>query len=104
MSALLELIKEAPPEDRAVVAKLLRPYLVEKKKLEPEHFLSIKEFQPKMPVKKRTNWIRNEMFVRNPELKQFAFGLNAGKGHRVKISPRALEWIAQHQDEMDWRG
>ena len=30
MSALLELIKEAPPEDRKVVAEMLRPYLVVK--------------------------------------------------------------------------
>ncbi|WP_251548281.1 hypothetical protein [Limosilactobacillus caecicola] len=105
MSALLELIREAPPEDREAAAKLLRPYLVfEKKKQQPERLLSVKEFQSRMPVKKRTDWIRNDMFIQNPELKQFAFGLNAGKGHPLKISPRALTWIAKHQDDIDWRG
>ena len=30
MSALLELIKETPPEDRRAVAEYLKPYLVTK--------------------------------------------------------------------------
>ena len=105
MSALLELIKEAPPEDRQAVAEFLKPYL-QPIEIKPkvEHLLTVKEFQEQLPVRKRADWIRNDLFCQNPELKQFAFNLNAGKGHKLKISPKALDWVADHADEINWKG
>lgn len=103
MGALLELFKESSDEDRQAVAELLKPYLQpEENKPEIERLLTVREFQSQLPVKKRDDWIRNDLFQRNPELKQYAFNLNAGKGRPLKISPRALNWIANH--EIDWRG
>lgn len=105
MSALLELIKETPPEDLQEVAITLAPYLPkEEVKPQPDRLLSLKEFQQRLPIKKRLDWLRNDLFQRNPELKRFAFNLNAGKGHPLKISEKAVDWINNHVDEIDWRG
>lgn len=105
MSALLELVKESSPEERKAVAEFLRPYLrpVETKP-KVERLLSMEEFQKHLPVNKRKDWLRNDLFQRNPELKQFAFNLNAGKGRPLKINAKAIDWINDHLDEIDWRG
>lgn len=105
MGALLELVKDSSPEDRQAVAEFLKPYL-QPVEIKPkvEHLLNVEEFQQQLPVNKRKDWIRNDLFQRNPELKRFAFNLNAGKGHRLKISPKALDWIADNANEIDWRG
>lgn len=102
MGALLEMVKESSAEDRQAIAEFLKPYLVEEKKPQIEKLLTVKEFQKQLPVVKRYDWIRNDLFQRNPELKRFAFNLNAGKGRPLKISPKALDWIADH--DIDWRG
>ena len=99
MGVLLELAKDSSPGDRQAVAEFLKPYLQPiNTKPKVEHLLNVEEFQ------KRKDWIRNDLFCQNPELKQFAFNLNAGKGHKLKISPKALDWIADHADEIDWKG
>ena len=105
MGALLELVKDSSPEDRQAVAEFLKPYL-QPVEIKPkvEHLLNVEEFQKRLPVQKRKDWIRNDLFYQNPELKQFAFNLNAGKGHKLKISPKALDWIVDHADEINWRG
>lgn len=87
-----------------VIKRIVAKYDLLPKKQSPERLLTVKEFQQQLPVRKRADWIRNDLFQRNPELKRFAFNLNAGKGHRLKISPKALDWIADHADEIDWRG
>lgn len=43
MSALLELIKETPPEDRRKIAEYLKPYLVTEKKPVVEHWVNIEK-------------------------------------------------------------
>lgn len=105
MGALLELVKDSSPEDRQAVAEFLKPYLQPiNTKPKVEHLLNVEEFQKRLPVQKRKDWIRNDLFQRNPELKRFAFNLNAGKGHRLKISPKALDWVADHSDQINWEG
>lgn len=108
MSALLEIIKEAPPEDRKAAAKLLKPYLSVESHPHVDRLLTVPEFHDELAqrigIKKRVDWIRNDMFVACPELKRFAFGRNAGTGHPLWIDERALDWIADHHDEIDWRG
>ena len=105
MGVLLELVKDSSPEDRQAVAEFLKPYL-QPVEIKPkvEHLLTVKEFQQQLPVRKRADWIRNDLFYQNPELKQFTFNLNAGKRHKLKISPKAIDWINNHLDEIDWRG
>lgn len=105
MGALLELVKDSSPEDRQAVAEFLKPYLQPVEiKSKVEHLLNVEEFQEQLPVRKRADWIRNDLFCQNPELKRFAFNLNAGKGRPLKISPKALDWIADHADEINWKG
>ena len=48
-SALLELIKETPPEDRRAVAEYLKPYLVTEKKEPVEHWVNLEELRPYIP-------------------------------------------------------
>lgn len=108
MSALLELIREAPPEDKEEIAKQLKPYLFKKEKPQPTKLLNVKTFHQELyrrfGILKRHDWIRNDMFAQCPELKKYAYGLNTGKGHPVRIDEKALDWIGEHRREIDWRG
>lgn len=87
-----------------VIKRIVAKYDLVPKKQIPERLLTVKEFQQQLPVRKRADWIRNDLFYQNPELKQFAFNLNAGKGHRLKISPKALDWVTDHSDQINWEG
>lgn len=108
MSALLELIRETPPEDRKAAAELLKPYLLVKKEPELPQLLSVDEFRHEIKnrfgITKRPDWIRNDLFAQCPALKDYAFGLNAGRGHRLKIDEEAITWISKHKQLIDWRG
>ncbi|KRM76461.1 hypothetical protein FC35_GL000674 [Limosilactobacillus coleohominis DSM 14060] len=105
MGALVELVKESSEADRQEMADILRPYLAPKdEQPHVERLLTLKEFQQELPVPKRLDWVRNDLFYQCPALKQFAFNLNAGKGRKIKINPQALDWINNHMDDIDWRG
>ena len=70
MSDLLELIKETPPKDLQEVAIILASYLPKTEvKPQPDSLLNLKEFQQKIPIKKRLDWLRNDLFQQAPELK-----------------------------------
>ena len=70
MSDLLELIKETPPKDLQEVAIILASYLPKTEvKPQPDRLLNLKEFQQKLPIKKRLDWLRNDLFHQAPELK-----------------------------------
>ena len=70
MSDLLELIKETPPKDLQEVAIILASYLPKTEvKPQPVRLLNLKEFQQKLPIKKRLDWLRNDLFQQAPELK-----------------------------------
>lgn len=100
MSALLELIKEAPPEDRKVVAEMLRPYLVVKApKKQSVRYVNLSQFKEEHNIRKSLNWCRLFLLPEMPGV----YGLNRGKGHHITIdSHKASEWLGQHGDEIDW--
>lgn len=109
MSAFLELIKETPPEDMQEAAEIFRRYLQKKQKeAKPPKLLSLTEFQKRLKtdvgIEKRKDWLRNDLFAQCPALKDYAFGLNAGRGHRLKIDEEAITWISKHKQLIDWRG
>lgn len=104
MSALLELVRETPPEDRAEVAKMLKPYLVPEKPKQPQIFqwMSLPEFTKKLPVKKDKEWIRMFILPLKP-LENMVINVNAGSGHPTKIDPKAIDWVFEHQSEINWK-
>lgn len=98
MSALLELIKEAPPEDRRKAAEMLKPYLKEKAPSAPE-WIGVKEFRLFVPGHKSSTWLRLYLFpyvdwVVNP---------NPGRGGKTLIDKvKALKWLDQHSKDINW--
>lgn len=108
MSALLELIREAPPEDRKVAAEMLMPYLPKKAEPELPETLSTGEFQQELKRKfgivKRLDWIRNDLFAQCPALKDYAYGLGGGYGSSIRIDKKAIDWIDKHFQLIDWKG
>lgn len=100
MSALLELIREAPPEDRKVAAEILKPYLVtEVPKKQSVRYVSLPQFKKEHCIKKKLEWCRLFLLPKMPGV----YGLNQGKGHHITIdSHKASEWLDKHGDEIDW--
>jgi hypothetical protein len=100
MSALLELIKETPPEDRQAVAELLKPYLQAEPVPEtaPE-WIGMKEFRKLLPVPKSPTWLQVYLFpkvdwVTNP---------TPGRGRVIKIDKqKAIAWLDAHAKDVDW--
>lgn len=108
MSVLLELIREAPPEDRKAAAEMLMPYLPRNTEPELPETLSTGEFQQELKRKfgivKRLDWIRNDLFAQCPALKDYAYGLGGGYGRPIKIDKKAIDWIDKHFQLIDWKG
>lgn len=100
MSALLELIREAPPEDRKAAAEMLRPYLVTKApKKQSVRYVNLPQFKEEHNIRKSLNWCRLFLLPEMPGV----YGLNRGKGHHITIdSHKASEWLDQHGNEIDW--
>lgn len=101
MSALLELIKEAPPEDRKAAAEMLKPYFGEPAKDKPAlpQLISLEEFQKKHKIKKAPDWLRTILLPQMPGV----YGLNCGSGHPIRINDQvASDWLNKHVDEIDW--
>lgn len=100
MSALLELIKEAPPEDREAAAKLLKPYLDIKLPPEPEPtWIGMKEFRSLLPVPKSPTWLRTYLFPRV----DWVVNPTPGPGGITKIDKQAaIDWLTWHGSEIDW--
>lgn len=108
MSVLLELIKEASPEELKQVAMQLKLYMsVEVDQSDQCELLSLPQFKRelcKLGINKRLDWLRNDLFVQLPELKNYIFNLNEGTGHHLKINRKAVDVVKQHYNEIDWRG
>ena len=103
MSALLELIKETPPEDRRAVAEYLKPYLVPEKKEAEERWVSVEELRPFTPGDKSKEWIKMFILYAYPETRKWSTEPYPGKGRTVKVNlPVAKKWIFNHTDEIDW--
>ena len=102
MSALLELIKETPPEDRRAVAEYLKPYLVTK---EPptEKCVNLEELRQYVPGKKSKAWIQLYVLDAYPETRKWSTNPHPGKGRAIKVNlPVARKWIEEHVDVIDW--
>lgn len=101
MSALLELIKEAPPADRKAAAELLKPYFDEPQAKQPAipTLIGLEQFRHQYGHDKAPAWLKLYLLPKMPGV----FGLNAGKGHPVKIDEeKATRWLTKHEDEIDW--
>lgn len=103
-SALLELIKETPPEDRKRVAEYLKPYLVPEKEEEPEeNWVTIDELRQYVPGNKSKEWIKLFILHDYPETREWSTEPFPGKGRTVKVNlPEARKWIQKHNLEIDW--
>lgn len=103
MSALLELIKEAPPEDRKAAAEMLKPYLTfEKEELE-EDWEPLDELRSSTPGPKSKSWIQTFILNAYPETREWSTDPNPGKGRAVWINlPVAKKWIHDHTAEINW--
>ena len=103
MSALLELIKEATPEDRRKIAEYLKPYLVTEKKPVVEHWVNIEKLRPDTPGKKAKAWIQLYILDAYPETRKWSTNPHPGKGRSIKVNlPAARKWIEEHIDVIDW--
>lgn len=102
MSALLELIKETPPEDRKQVAEYLRPYLMPKEK-PAEQWVKLEELRQYVPGYKSKEWIKLFILHNYPETRKWSTEPYPGKGRTVKVNlPAARKWIQEHAEEIDW--
>lgn len=101
MSALLELIKEAPPEDRKAVAEILKPYFDKPAKdiSSLPQLIGLAQFRRQYGHSKSPAWLKLYLLPKMPGV----FGLDAGRGHPVKIDVnKAAKWLAEHEEEIDW--
>lgn len=102
MSALLELIRETPPDDLKKVAKELQPYLeIKKPSLPLPETIGTKEFQKMVPGHKAKEWLRTFIYPRADAT--FVLSYNRGKGHPDKLlKEAAIKWLNEHSKEIDW--
>lgn len=105
MSALLELIKETPPEDRKAVAEYLKPYLIPPQKKEAEEkWVGVEELRPFTPGNKSKEWIKKFILRDYPETRKWSTEPYPGKGKTVKVNlPAGRKWIKNHFSEIDWK-
>lgn len=104
-SALLELVKETPPEDRRAVAEYLKPYLItEKKKPVVEHWVNLEKLRRYVPGKKSKAWIQLYILkAYHSETQKWSTDPYPGKGRAIKVNlPVARKWIEDHVNEIDW--
>lgn len=103
MSALLELIKEAPPKDRKAAAEMLKPYLVSKPAEPEEKWVPLEELRQFVPGHKAKAWIQLFILDAYPETRKWSTDPHPGKGRAVKVNlPKAKKWLADHYESIDW--
>lgn len=86
-----------------VKKRLLKDYeLIPKDKPMLTPWLSLPEFTKKLPVKKDKEWIRMFILPLKP-LENMVINVNAGSGHPTKIDPKAIDWVFEHQSEINWK-
>lgn len=71
--------------------------------LVPKHhdpaLINLEEFRHKYGHGKAPQWLKLYLLPQMPGV----YGLNAGKGHPVKIDEnKATRWLAKHEDDVDW--
>lgn len=103
MSALLELIKEAPPEDRKAAAEMLKPYMSFEKEEPKEDWEPLDKLRSSTPGPKSKAWIQTFILNAYPETRKWSTDPNPGKGRAVQVNlPVAKKWIHDHTAEIDW--
>lgn len=69
---------------------------------QPDETINTKQFIKLLPVSKGTQWVSTYIYSR-PDFQQCGYSLHMGSGHHVKIiRSRAVKWIKEHQDEINW--
>ncbi len=102
MSALLELIREAPPEDRKAAAKMLKPYLTTDNQPDDE-WVPLEKLRSLTPGPKSKNWLQYNLLDAYPETRAWSTDPHPGKGRAVKVNlPKAKKWLADHYESIDW--
>ena len=102
MSALLELIKETPPEDRKEIGKILKPYLVTDDQPADE-WVPLEKLRSLTPGPKSKNWLQYNLLDAYPETRAWSTDPHPGKGRAVKVNlPKAKKWLADHYESIDW--
>ena len=100
MSALLELIKEAPPEDRKAAAEMLKPYMSFEKEEPEEDWEPLDKLRSSTPGPKSKAWIQTFILNAYPETRKWSTDPNPGKGRAVWINlPVAKKWVHDHTAE-----
>lgn len=97
MQALLD-EKDYQSIAEKVKTMLLKDYdLVPKRK--PNKLIGMDEFREKYGHGKAPAWLKLYLLPQMPGV----FGLNAGRGHPIKIDEtKAERWLAKHEEEVDW--
>lgn len=61
--------------------------------------IGLEQFRRQYGHNKAAAWIKLYLLPKMPGV----FGLNAGKGHPIRINEeKATEWLSQHEEEIDW--
>lgn len=64
-----------------------------------ETLIGLEQFRHQYGHNKSPAWLKLYLLPKMPGV----FGLNAGKGHPVKIDEeKATRWLTKHENEIDW--
>lgn len=103
MSVLLELIREAPPEDRKAAAEMLMQGLPKKAEPEEDGWFPLEALRSSTPGHKSKNWIQYNILDAYPETRAWSTDPHPGKGRSVQVYlSEAKKWLHQHSQEIDW--
>lgn len=101
-------IDDFTPDLIAQLYEQIRPMFLKEyglsKRQEVDKMIGLDEFIGLLPMRKGKEWVKTYIFEGHPETRAFVYGLNAGRGHPIKINERkAIEWINANVDLIDWR-
>lgn len=66
-----------------------------------EGWLTLNEFKNQLPVTKDKQWLTTILLTK-PRFKDQVINLNRGKGYKVKVSSKVIDWINDHVNEINW--
>lgn len=89
-------------QDYQAIANEVLKIIQEEYELKPKEsrqLIGMQEFRRHYGHCKSPAWLKLYLLPKMPGV----FGLNAGRGHPVKIDVRkAAKWLTKHEDEIDW--
>lgn len=75
--------------------------LVPKEKQKP--VVNLEEFRKKLCHGKAPRWVILYIFNAYPETSEWAFNVNKGSGHHIKINfQKAKSWMDKNEAKIDW--